>query len=50
MSTRNFKQLDQHSHILLKPNTYIGSVNPEIINDYIYDPIKKQIIKKRKGV
>lgn len=46
MSARNFKQLDQHSHILLKPNTYIGSVNPEIINDYIYDPIKKQIIKK----
>lgn len=45
-SSRKFTQLDQHAHILLKPNTYISSIIPEVINHYLYDPITHHIIKK----
>lgn len=38
--------LDQHDHVLIRPDMYIDSIDNNIVNEYLYDPEMKKIIKK----
>ena len=41
-----FKKKSLHQHILDLPDTYIGSVQNDVINMYVYDEDENRIIKK----
>ena len=36
MTSLNYKELDLHNHVLLRPDTYVGSIRKESKTDYIY--------------
>jgi DNA topoisomerase-2 len=41
-----YQKLTQHEHILKLPDTYIGSVELDNLEVYVYEPIEKKIRKK----
>ncbi len=45
-----FKQLSHHEHVLEKPDSYIDSIENEIVNEYLYDPTNKKIIRKEYSI
>jgi DNA gyrase/topoisomerase IV subunit B len=46
MSKVKYEKVDQRTHVLLRPNMYIGSVEPDMIETYVYNE-KENIIEKR---
>ena len=46
MSNKIYSQLSLHDHVLQRPNIYIGSIDNEQINNFIYDPDTNTIKQK----
>ena len=45
-----YKKKSLHQHILDLPDTYIGSVQSDLLNIYVYDEDENKIIKKDKNI
>lgn len=46
MSKVKYEKVDQRTHVLIRPNMYIGAIEPDIIETYIYNE-EQNIIEKR---
>ena len=45
-NANKYQKLDQREHVLKRPNMYIGNIDPDIIETYVYNE-SKSIIEKR---
>ena len=43
---QKYQSMTQEQHILLRPDTYVGDIQPQTESMFIYDDIKNKIVKK----
>ena len=41
-----YKKLDHREHVLSRPGMYVGSVDEDVYNTYVYDQNEKKMVKK----
>lgn len=41
-----YQMLDHRDHVLLRPNTYIGSIDKDTYNTWTFDSVNKRMVKK----